>query len=99
MSIIDFYNTAADRKYRILISDPNAKKVSELAFDMEYKEILFDSPGIIIYNDSECLIYDWDDRLKYQGLFGDKITCFVPGGSISKHTLVTDNTIQSIELQ
>ena len=93
------YNTAADTKYRIEIYDTNAKKVSELAFDMEYKEILFDSLGIIIYNDSECLIYDWDDRLKYQGLFGDKITCFVPGGSISKHTLVTDNTIQSIELQ
>ena len=56
-----FYNTAADTKYRIEIYDTSAKKVSELAFDMEYKEILFDSSGIVIYNDSECMIYDWDD--------------------------------------
>ncbi len=94
-----FYNTAADTKYRIEIYDTSAKKVSELAFDMEYKEILFDSSGIVIYNDSECMIYDWDDRLKYQGAFSDKIVCFVPGGSISRHTLVTDDSIQSIELQ
>lgn len=94
-----FYNTAADTKYRIEIYDTSAKKVSELAFDMEYKDIMFDSSGIVIYNDSECMLYDWDGRLKYQGAFSDKIICFVPGGSISRHTLVTESSIQSIELQ
>ncbi|GFI24828.1 hypothetical protein IMSAGC011_03632 [Lachnospiraceae bacterium] len=94
-----FYNTAAGTTYRIEIYDTKGKKVSEIAFDMEYQDILFDSSGIIIYNDSECLIYDWSSRLKYQGIFKDKVTCFVPGGNIEKYTLVTENAIQTIELQ
>lgn len=94
-----FYNTAAGTEYRVEIYDTNAKKVSEIAFDMEYNDILFDTSGIILYNDSECLIYDWNNRLKYQGIFGERITCFVPGKSISRHTIVTEDAIQTIQLQ
>lgn len=94
-----FYNTAEESTYRVEIYDTNAKKVSEIAFDMEYKDILFDTSGIVIYNDNECLIYDWDNRLKYQGTFKDRVTCFIPGGNIARHTLITDDAIQSIELQ
>jgi len=94
-----YYNTAAETTYRVEIYDTNAKKVSEIAFDMEYKEILFDTSGIVIYNDSECLIYDWNNRLKYQGTFEKRITCFIPGKNISRHTLVTEDAIQTIELR
>lgn len=94
-----FYNTAAETVYRVEIYNTNGEKVSEIAFDMEYKEILFDKSGIYIYNDNECLIYDWGNRLKYHGIFEERINCFIPGKSISRHTLVTDDAIQSIELQ
>lgn len=94
-----FYNTAAESTYRVEIYDTNARKVSEIAFDMEYKDILFDTSGIIIYNDNECILYDWNGRLKYEGIFKNRVTCFIPGGNISRHTLVTDDMIQSIELQ
>lgn len=94
-----YYNTAAGTTYRIEIYDTRGKKVSEIAFDLEYQDILFDSAGIIIYNDSECLIYDWNNRLKYEGIFKERVTCFVPGGNIEKYTLVTENAIQTIELQ
>lgn len=94
-----FYNTAAETTYRVEIYDTNAKKVIEIAFDLEYNDILFDTSGIVIYNENECLIYDWDNRLKYQGVFQDRVTCFIPSGNIARHTLVTDDAIQLIELQ
>ena len=94
-----FYNTAEDTTYRVEIYDTNAKKVSEIAFNMEYNDILFDQSGVIIYSENECIIYDWDERLKYQGAFKDQVTCFIPGGNIARHTLITDDTIQLIELQ
>lgn len=94
-----FYNTAADTTYRVEIYDTNAKKVSEIAFNMEYNDILFDQSGVIIYNENECIMYDWDNRLKYQGAFKDQVTCFIPGGNIARHTLITDDTIQLVELQ
>jgi len=94
-----FYNTAAETTYRVEIYDTNGKKVNEIAFDMEYKEILFDAAGIIIYNDSECLIYDWSGKMKYQGIFEERIMCFIPGKNISRHTIVTEDAIQTIQLQ
>ena len=94
-----FYNTAAESTYRIEIYDTNANKVREIAFDMEYKDILFDKSGIIIYNDSECQIYDWGSRVKYQGIFEERVICFIPGKNISRHTLITEDAIQSIQLQ
>lgn len=94
-----FYNTAAETTYRIEIYDTNGRKVSEIAFNMEYKDILFDQSGIIIYNDSECLIYDWSDKLKYHGIFEERIMCLIPGKNISRHTLVTEDAIQTIQLQ
>lgn len=93
-----FYNTAAETTYRVEIYDTNGRKVSEIPFDLEYKEILFDPSGIIIYNDSECLIYDWGEKLKYHGIFEERVLCFIPGRNISKHTLVTEETIQTVQL-
>jgi hypothetical protein len=94
-----FYNSGSDQTYRLEVYDTNAKKVSEINFDLEYKDILFDSSGIFIYNSNECLIYDWDNRLKYDGIFETSVNCFIPGSRISRHTLVTDNAIQIIDLQ
>ena len=94
-----FYNTAADTTYRVEIYDTNAKKVSEIAFNMEYNDILFDQSGVIIYSENDCIMYDWDNRLKYQGAFKDQVTCFIPSGNIARHTLITDDTIQLIELK
>ena len=94
-----FYNTSAETTYRVEIYDTNAKMVREIAFNLEYKDILFSTSGIFIYNENECLIYDWGGRLKYEGAFQDRVICLIPGGNISRHTLVADETIQTIELQ
>jgi hypothetical protein len=94
-----FYNSGSDTTYRMEIYDTNAKKVSEIEFDTEYKDIVFENAGVFIYNETECIIYDWDNRLKYQGTFDERIKCLIPGTGISRHTIVTDDTIQTIELQ
>jgi hypothetical protein len=94
-----FYDSGDAATYRLEVYDTNAKKVSEIKFDLEYKDIMFDTSGIFIYNENECIIYDWDNRLKYQGNFETNISCFIPGTNISRNTLVTEDTIQTIQLQ
>jgi hypothetical protein len=94
-----FYDSGDAATYRLEVYDTNAKKVSEIKFDLEYKDIMFDTSGIFIYNENECIIYDWDNRLKYQGNFETNISCFIPGTNISRNTLVTEDTIQTIHLQ
>ncbi len=94
-----FFNATGETSYRMEIYDTNAKKVNEIAFSMEYTDILFDTASFIIYNDNECLIYDWDNRLKFEGTFMERMLCILPMGNISRYTVVTDNAIQLIELQ
>jgi hypothetical protein len=94
-----FYNSGSDQTYRLEVYDTNAKKVSEIEFDLDYKDILFEQSGIFIYNDSECIIYNWNNKLKYEGRFEDYVECLIPGSGISRHTIVTDDAIKIIELQ
>ncbi len=94
-----FYNPTGETKYHMDVYDINAKKVSEVNFDIEYTDIILDSLGIIIRSDEECIIYDWDNRIKYEGLFTERISCMLTSGNISKYIIVTDDSIQHIELK
>lgn len=94
-----FFNSTGETTYRMEIYDTNAKKTGEIAFNTDYTDIVFDAKSIIIRNDSECVIYDWDNRLKFEGTFTERVLCLLPIGNISRYTLVTDKEIQLIELQ
>lgn len=94
-----YYNVSGDTTYKMEVYDTSATKVYQIDFDTEYTDIMFSEYGIVIRSDNECLIYDWEKRLKYEGDFLEKIECMLPNGSVSKYTLVTDDTIQQIELR
>lgn len=93
-----FFDSAGENTYRLDVYNTDAKKVSELHFDLEYTDIIFDSTGLIVRSDNECIIYDWQGRLKYEGAFKERITCLIPTGNIARYTLVTDDAIQQIQL-
>ena len=93
-----FFNSSGDTTYRMEVYDTNAKKVNELFFDMEYTDILFESIGIVIHDDSGCIIYNWEGKLKFEGDFREYISCLIPSGNIAKYTIVTEDGIQVIEL-
>lgn len=94
-----FFNPTGETTYRLEVYDTNAKKTNEITFSTEYTDILFDTASIIIHNDNEILLYDWDNRLKFEGTFMDRMLCLLPMGNISRYTIVTENAIQLIELQ
>jgi len=94
-----FFNPTGETTYRLEVYDTNAKKTNEITFNTEYTDILFDSAAIIIHNDNECILYDWDNKLKFVGIFMDRMLCLLPMGNISRYTIVTESAIQLIELR
>lgn len=94
-----FFNPTGETTYRMELYDTNAKKTNEVAFNTEYTDIVFDTASFIIHNDNECLIYDWDNRLKFEGVFMERMLSILPMGSISRYTVVTEQAIELIELQ
>jgi len=73
--------------------------LSEEVRSVDYNDILFGTAGIVIYNENECVIYDWSGRQRYEGTFLEPIDCVMSGSSIAHYTLVTQDGIQTIELQ
>lgn len=94
-----FYNMTGETTYSLEIYNTSGEKKQTINFNQEYKEILFQTEGIIIYNDEECVIFDWEGRKKYEGSFKERIECVIPMGNISRYTVVTGDSIQTIELQ
>ncbi len=95
-----FYNTTGETEeaYRLSVYNTSGEIENEITFDVEYQEILLGAKSIVIYNDEECDIYNWDGKLKYKGRFKERIQCVLPTASVDRYTLVTQDGIQLIEL-
>lgn len=93
-----FRNMTGETAYSLDIYDAFGNKEQTIHFNQEYNEIMFREEGIIIYNDEECVIYDWEGRIKYEGLFKERIECILPLGNIARYILVTSDSIQMIKL-
>lgn len=94
-----FYNTEGEQTYRLDVYDTNGTHAISIPFDLEYQKIVFQDAGIVIHNENQCLIYSWENIMKYEGTFKEPIRCFIPTGSVDRYTLVTDDSIQHIRLK
>lgn len=94
-----YTNKTGETEYLLEVYNSNGNKILELPFSLDYKDIVFDSNGVIIYNETECQIYNWKNYLKYEGLFQDSIEYVISTNVIDKYILVTDKSIQNITLE
>lgn len=93
-----FADATEGAKYRLDIYNTSGTLVGKIPFDMECKDVLFDTNSIIIYNDNECKIYNWKQYLKYEGIFQEQISFILQANSVDKFTYVTEDKIQNIQL-
>ncbi|MBQ6996111.1 MAG: hypothetical protein IJN64_16760 [Lachnospiraceae bacterium] len=94
-----FRNMTGESTYSLDIYDALGNKEKTIHFNQEYSEIVFCEEAILIYNEDECSIYDWEGKVKYEGVFKERIECILPLGNIERYILVTNDSIQMIKLQ
>ncbi len=94
-----FYNMTGETTYSMDLYDASGNKEQTIHFNQEYKDILLQPEGIIVYNDEECAIFDWEGTKKYEGNFKERIECIIPVGNIARYIVVTSNSLQMIQLQ
>ncbi|MCR4740506.1 MAG: DUF5711 family protein [Lachnospiraceae bacterium] len=83
---IDVYNTEGELRY--------SKK-----FNLEYTDIVLSGDMVVIYNSSECLMYDLNDKEKYNGNFKSSVIEVVPTASSTRYLLVSGNKTEEIQLK
>lgn len=94
-----FISTDSSSRYRLDVYNKSGQLYQTIYFDMEYLDIVFAEEQIIIYNESECQIYNRNGVEKYAGHFEKAVYKMIPTTSSYRYVLVTADSIDTIELK
>ncbi len=93
-----FVNNTADGAYRLQVYNNQGNLVTTVYFDVEYMDVFFDNDQIGIYGQNEFLLCDMNGEEKFKGSFDSAVRVMIPTSVRSKFLLVTENTIETMEL-
>lgn len=97
-----FLNDSSEDMYRLDVYDAVGTCVSSIPFDvdsMTNTDIFFSQDLVTIYNETECYIYNLSGTQKYAGTFGKAVHVMIPQSNAFRYTVVTENTLDTIQLQ
>lgn len=94
-----FRSEDSEHLYRMDVYDTSAKEVGKFYLDIEYADIFFGKDNFVAYNETECLIMNLEGVKKFSGTFSKTVRLMLPTGGPYKYVLVTDNSIDTIQLK
>ncbi len=94
-----FNSTDGNSRYRLDIYNKAGQLCQSIGFDMEYTDIVFAEDQVIIYNESECQVYNMNGVEKYSGYFEKAVYALIPTSSSYRYILVTADSIDTIKLK
>ena len=94
-----FNSDRADSKYVLRVYNASGDQVAERYFDMDYLGVFFEEKTYAIYNATDCVIYTMTGGCKYEGKFDKNVTLMVPTDTPYRYRVVTDDSIDTIQLK
>ena len=94
-----FNSTDSSHRYRLDVYHKSGQLTHSIGFDMEYTDIVFADNQIIIYNEAECQVFNMNGVEKYNGHFEKAVYALVPTSSAYKYTLITADSIDTVQLK
>lgn len=94
-----FISMENDSRYRLDIYNKSGTLSQSININIEYSDIVFSGDQIIVYNESECSIYNINGVEKFSGLFSQTVYTLIPTSSSYRYLLVTPDSLDTIELK
>ncbi len=94
-----FRSEDSEHLYRMDVYDSSAKVVGKFYLDLEYADIFFGKDNFVAYNETECLVMNLEGIKKFSGTFSKPVRLMLSTGSPYKYVLVTDDSIDTIQLK
>lgn len=94
-----FVSDDTEHTYMMDVYDASCKKVGTYYFDMDYTDIFFEEECFVIYNENECHIMTYDGKDKFNGFFSKACDLLFPAGGKFKYVLVTETSMDIIQLK
>lgn len=73
--------------------------VGSFYLNIEYTDIFFGQNIFVAYNETECVITTMDGVEKFNGEFTKPVRLMLPVGNTYKFLLVTDSSIDTIQMK
>lgn len=70
------YEQEEENPYLLRVFDQSGQPVLNQGFDLRYTQIRLSDKAVMIYNDSDCLIYSKTGVLRYKGIFEESLVDF-----------------------
>ncbi len=94
-----FISDDAKSQYRMDVYGAEAEKIGSYYFDTDYTNIFFEQEQFVVYNETECMVMTFGGVEKYKGFFSKSVNLMLPTSSAYKYVLVTDGSIDTIQLK
>ncbi|MCR5476898.1 MAG: DUF5711 family protein [Lachnospiraceae bacterium] len=88
----------SEHRYRMNVYNSAAKTEGVYYFDMDYRGVLFEKDGFLIYNEKECEIRTFKDQVKFDGEFQSSVNIVLPTAHAYRYVLVTKEELQTVQL-
>ncbi len=88
-----------ENRYQLIVYEPATSEKKVFYFDMDYTDIFFGKDNFVVYNETSCMIMSMDGVDKFNGDFSKNVRLMLPVGNHYKYLLVTDHSIDTIQLK
>lgn len=88
-----------DKKYRMDVYGADAGRKGSFFFDTDYTDIFFGQDNFVVYNETECVIMTMDGIEKFNGNFTKTVRLMLPTNNAYRYVIVTDSSIDTIQLK
>ncbi|MDO4965067.1 MAG: DUF5711 family protein [Lachnospiraceae bacterium] len=85
--------------YHIDVYNTSGNIVNSQDFDLDYTDIIFNKDLMIIYDATECIMYNMDGLVKYKGLLKNSIIRMIPTNNKTKYLFVSGTKMDEIQLK
>lgn len=92
-------NTEGDERYRIDVYDGTGELEDTVLYNEDYTDMFFHNGRLIIYGPEYLLVHNVNGIDKYKGEFVSGALAVMPTNVSNRFVVVTDDAIETIELQ
>lgn len=94
-----FRSDSMEAQHKLQVYRGNGDKIDDFLFDMDFEHLFFGQDSFAVYSEQECLIRTFGGVDKYRGEFSQTVKVMIPQGNSYKFLILTNDSIDTIQLK
>lgn len=94
-----FRNNDGDSEYRLVVYSADGEKLSEKEFDFDYSAVVFGNGQYALYGNTDVCISTVNGKVKFEKQYGKSVRLMIPTASPTKYVIVTDSSIDTVQMK